>query len=107
MPFKQYVCCVIEAAIESSSDIFCAENSSIRRWQHWFNRTQIHFWGVLNSVAATTGSPLPQLIDTEGFLLRSIQEYFQIQSGWLSQLVRITVNTHNWFCTELVWVTDS
>lgn len=105
MPFKHYACSVIEAAIESSDGVFCAEDSSIRRWQQWFERSQIHFWGVLNSVAVTVGSPPPQLAGRSGSLLRSIREHFQIRSGWLSQLVRITVNTHNWFCTELVWVT--
>ena len=105
MPFKHYSCSVIEAAIDSSVGVFCAEDNSIRRWQQWFNRSQVHFWGVLNSAATTTGSPLPQLFDRSGSLLRSIREHLRVRSGWLRQLVRITVNTHNWFCTELVWVT--
>jgi len=101
MPFKHYVCSVIETAIDpAAGEVFCAEDSSIRRWQHWFSRQQIHFWGVLCAAAATVGSPLPQLLDRSGSLLHSIREYFQIRTGWLRQLVRITVNSCNWLCTE-------
>lgn len=104
VPFKQYVCDVIEAAIEGKSDEICAEDSSIRRWRQWFGRSQVHFWGVLGAAAATVGTPAPQVHDRSGSLLQNIREHLQIKRGWLSRLVRITVNSQNWVCTEFAWV---
>lgn len=105
LPFKHYISSVIEAAIESRTAEISAEDSTIRRWQRWFQDRQVHFWGVLSAVAATHGTHPPQSPGRSESLLRSIREHLRNSAGWLAQMVRITVNTHNWICTEFAWVT--
>ncbi len=104
VPFKQYVASVIEAAIESRDRVFCAEDSTIRRWRRWFSRAEVHFFGVLAAAAAETGTPLPKPPEEPGSLLQSIWEHLGKASGWLKKLCRITVNTHNWVCTEFAFL---
>jgi len=55
--------------------------------------------------AASIGKPPPQPPDRSGSLLRSIQGHLQVTRNWLHRLVRITVNSQNWVCTEFAWVT--
>ncbi|SMC61134.1 DUF6431 domain-containing protein [Papillibacter cinnamivorans] len=105
VPFKHYVCDVIEAAIEAIVSDISADDCTIQRWRHWFRRSQVHFWGVLCAAAATVGKPPPQPPDRSGSLLRSIQGHLQVTRNWLHRLVRITVNSQNWVCTEFAWVT--
>jgi hypothetical protein len=106
MPFKHYMCSVIEAVIEGHIREIGAEDSTVRRWCKWFLSFEVHFWGVLNAVAALHEKPLPHLPDRSGSLLRSIQDHCRNEGGWLAQLVRTTVNSCNWVCTEFAWVTD-
>lgn len=98
------MCDVIEAAVEGTGSDIPADDSTLQRWRRWFQRTQVHFWGVLCAAAATVGRPAPCPPDRSGTLLQRIREHLRACSGWLRRLVRIVVNTHNWVCTEFAWV---
>ena len=106
LPYKQYICEVIELAIAGESDTLGAENSTILLWGQWFLRRQVHFFGALTAAASIVGESLPVFHHRSGSLLHSIRDYLQSASHWLSKLVRIIVNSGNWVCTEFAFLTD-
>lgn len=98
VPYKRHVRESIELAASGQTNLcIAADDSTLRRWQHWFKEMAGYFLGCLVSIkarqrkhSAEGTSPVPKSA------LQRIQNYVGDAPGWLARVVRPIVNMNLW-----------
>lgn len=96
-PFKHYESEVIESALDSDAYCCQAEETTIKRWQQWFDKNYCHMNGILTSIhIRESRNHVNLLLKTS--LLQNIRS---TGIGWLRAVMRKLFNSgkysHNQF----------
>ncbi|MCL6444653.1 MAG: DUF6431 domain-containing protein [Alicyclobacillus sp.] len=100
VPYRRHEAQVIEDVLTEQATPVSVEESTIRRWRHWFEEFGPYAAGCLESIAsrfvqtAEGSSVHPQTA------LQRIGRLVGQKPGWLARTVRPIVNLHLWIHTR-------
>ncbi|CAB3389576.1 conserved protein of unknown function [Kyrpidia spormannii] len=101
VPYKRHEALGIEAAVsEPPADHVGAEESTLRRWRHWFAGWAPYAAGCLNALAHRFGFPVESSSTCPQSALRRIGRLVGEASGWLARAVRPMANANLWVQTR-------
>lgn len=98
VPYKRHEAHSIEAVLEEREPLDTpADESTLKRWQIWFDGLKFHLLGALTSAVVK--------IETEqapftGDALQRIRKIVGNAAGWLGRLVQTLVKSHLWVQTR-------
>lgn len=102
VPYKRHVRESIEAVVSDDPDLsVTADESTLNRWQTWFNEIADYLHGCLKSIAIRYGTE--SVKDKSGLFkskLQRIWQYVGDAPGWLARVVRPIANLNLWVHTR-------
>jgi hypothetical protein len=102
IPYKRYDCNSIEAVIVNGKEAtVAADESTLARWQNWFNQQALYLMGCLESIAIRFGNQsVKEPIRLSSSSLHRIWQYVGDAPGWLARIVRSVTNLNLWVHTR-------
>jgi hypothetical protein len=100
IPYKRHEASSIEAVLEEREPLDTpADESTLKRWQIWFDGLKFHLLGALTSAVMKSSEKTEQAPIT-GDALQRIRQIVGSSAGWLGRLVQTIVKSHLWVQTR-------
>lgn len=108
IPYKRFEAQCIESVLTNpSTHIVPADESTLSRWQGWFQKLVDYWIGCLTSIMIRTKQeniPLNHTSNGSGTALQKIGRMAGDAIGWLTRIVRPIVNINFWIHTRSAFI---